>query len=216
MTHETVAGIAGGSPEEFWEHRYEEAERVWSGRVNAALVDVASALAPGQALDLGCGEGADVIWLAQHGWTVTGVDISPTALARARRAADECRVGAATRFVSADLSTWEPDDGPYDLVTASFLHSRVGVQRTAILRRAAAHVSAGGHLLIVSHAAPPPWTDLADHPDRHVVSPAQEYAELDLDGREWRVITAETRTRAALSPLGEPVTLLDAVLFLEH
>ncbi len=216
MTHSTDGDTADRSPEQFWEGRYRDTERVWSGRPNAALVDAASVLAPGRALDLGCGEGADAIWLARHGWTVTGVDISPTAVARARREADNQQVGAATRFISKDLSTWEPDDGPYDLVTASFLHSPVEVPRTAILRRAATQVTAGGHLLIVSHAAPPPWIDLAEHPGHSFVSPAQDYVELDLDGQQWWVITAETSTRSALAPSGEPAELVDGVLLLQR
>jgi hypothetical protein len=46
-----------------WEQRYAESERIWSGRVNARLAEVADGLAPGRALDLGAGEGADAIWL---------------------------------------------------------------------------------------------------------------------------------------------------------
>jgi len=57
---------------------------VWSGRVNAVVSEVASTLVPGDALDLGCGEGGDAIWLAGHGWRVTAVDVSQTAVARAR------------------------------------------------------------------------------------------------------------------------------------
>lgn len=149
--------------QQLWEDRYRDAEHVWSGRPNAALVDTVHQLTPGKALDLGCGEGADAVWLATAGWRVTGVDISVTAIDRARRAAEHQHVGAATRFLSADLSRWNPDDGPYDLVNASFLHSPVKLPGAAILRRAAAHVSPGGHLLIVSHAAPPLWIDLTAH-----------------------------------------------------
>ena len=65
-----------------WEQRYAESERIWSGRVNARLAEVADGLAPGRALDLGAGEGADAIWLARAGWRVVAVDISETALAR--------------------------------------------------------------------------------------------------------------------------------------
>ena len=43
---------------------------------------------PGRALDLGCGTGTNVLWLAQHGWTAVGVDRSPIAIESARRRAD--------------------------------------------------------------------------------------------------------------------------------
>ena len=73
---------------QYWEERYSTATQVWSGRANASVVAVASELTPGTALDLGCGEGGDSLWLAEQGWRVTGVDISPTAV---RRGADQRR-----------------------------------------------------------------------------------------------------------------------------
>src|SRR5215208_437768 len=69
--------------ERFWEDHYRRRERVWSGRPNPVLVDVVGSLRPGTALDLGCGEGGDAIWLARQGWRVTAVDVSATALDRA-------------------------------------------------------------------------------------------------------------------------------------
>ena len=71
-----------------WDARYSERDgAMWSGRPNGRLVAEAADLIAGIALDVGCGEGADAIWLAQHGWTVTAIDISDVALRRARDAA---------------------------------------------------------------------------------------------------------------------------------
>ena len=98
------------TPAEAWEFRYAEQSQRWSGHPNATLVDLVGGLpVNGRALDLGCGEGADAIWLARQGWNVTGVDISPTAVARAQGTATE--VGIALdqlRFEAHDLSAWSP------------------------------------------------------------------------------------------------------------
>ena len=70
--------------QEFWDDRYRERSRIWSGNPNRQLVAIAGDLPPGRALDVGCGEGADAVWLASRGWTVLGVDVSEVALERAR------------------------------------------------------------------------------------------------------------------------------------
>ncbi len=202
------------SPTDFWEDRYASSERVWSGRVNDALVQVVSGLAPGRALDLGCGEGGDVIWLAQRGWEATGVDISETATRRAAAAArqdglPEDRV----HFVAADLATWVPTDA-YDLVTASFLQSPVHLPREEILRRAAAHVTPGGRLLVIAHAKMPPWADARAHHHDDLPTPAEEVAALRLD--TWTVEAAEVRPRQATGPDGSSVVLEDTVVCLRR
>ena len=62
-------------PLDFWEERYASKSQIWSGRPNSTLVELIGHRAPGRALDLGCGEGGDAIWLAERGWQVTAVDI---------------------------------------------------------------------------------------------------------------------------------------------
>src|SRR4051794_25549620 len=76
-----------------WDEKYAAQDRIWSGRPNQPLVDHAADLPPGLALDVGCGEGADVVWLAERGWRVTGADVSPVALERARAHAGEAGMG---------------------------------------------------------------------------------------------------------------------------
>lgn len=115
-----------------WEERYAELDRVWSGRVNATTRDVVRGLPPGSALEIGCGEGADALWLAEQGWAVTAVDVSPTAIERAGAAA-RAR-GLSIEFRVADAADALPD-GPFDLVVSSFLHSwEVEFPRAGILR----------------------------------------------------------------------------------
>ena len=199
----------------FWENRYAERDRIWSGHPNAALVSTASDLTPGHALDLGCGEGGDTVWLAKQGWQVTAVDIATNAITRGRVAAADRGVAEdAITWIVHDLATWQPTQ-EYDLVSACFLHSPVEFPRTEVLRRAASAVAPGGHLLIVGHAEPPPWSAHAhDHPD--LPGPAEELAGLELDAASWDVVVSEVRSREATSRDGEQATLRDVVTFLRR
>ena len=79
MSHDHTFDPAALLTQEFWDARYGSADQIWSGNPNLRLVEQVADLAPGTALDLGCGEGADAIWLAAHGWQVTGIDVSTVA-----------------------------------------------------------------------------------------------------------------------------------------
>ncbi|MDT0203735.1 methyltransferase domain-containing protein [Nocardioides sp. AE5] len=210
------------TPAAHWEARYtaDGKDQIWSGRVNTTVADVAATLTPGRSLDLGCGEGGDVVWLAEQGWQATGVDISPSAVARGRAAA--AAAGVEAIFEATDLTEWRTQD-EFDLVTATFFHSQVELERTRILRYAASRVAAGGHLLVVSHAGFPPWARAHDeeghegHRHSHdFLTPEQEIAELDLDAGSWRTVLAETRTRDAVGPDGEEAVLEDGVVLLRR
>jgi SAM-dependent methyltransferase len=208
---------AAAAPADFWERWYRATEQAWSGRVNAVLADVAARLEPGTALDLGCGEGADTVWLAGRGWTATGVDISPTAIARATEAARVARVPEdRARFVVADLATLVAGDR-YDLVTASFLHSPVDLPRMEILRAASDLVAPSGHLLITSHVDPPPGAGAeASHDHGHgLLGPAEQIDALGLDRGAWDTVIAEVRVREVLRE-GSPATIHDAVVLLRR
>lgn len=200
-----------------WEARYAEVDGFWSGRVNATLADVAAPLPPGTALDVGCGEGGDAVWLAQHGWTVTGVDVSATAIRRAADAARARGLGAdRVTFVEVDAVDALPD-GTFDLVTASFLHSwERDFPRLHVLRSAAARVAPGGHLLVVSHVAPPPWVrDLP--PEAPILrDPRDELALLALPRDQWATELVEVRPRDVADPDGNPAVIEDGVLLLRR
>lgn len=203
-------------PAEFWEARYKERDQIWSGRVNAVLAGIASDLTPGRALDLGCGEGGDVVWLAEQGWQGVGLDISETAVSRATAAANARGLddGRAT-FIAADLADADLE-GEFDLVTASFLQSPVELDRAAALRKAAAHIRPGGHLLITAHAAPPPWANPEHIKAFRPITPESEIAALGLAEGEWEPVIAEIRTRTATGPEGETGELEDSVVLLRR
>ena len=135
--------------ERVWDEKYSESERIWSGDPNGTLVSEISDLSPGRALDVGCGEGADAVWLAGRGWQVVALDVSGVALQRGEQAAKDAGVYVEwihTGLIEADL----PHAG-FDLVSAQY----PVLPRTpeAIGERTLADsVAPGGTLLFVHHA----------------------------------------------------------------
>jgi SAM-dependent methyltransferase len=197
-----------------WDERYAEKDRIWSGRVNAQLAAAAEGITPGRALDLGCGEGGDAVWLAEHGWHVVAVDVSETALTRAADEAQRRGVRDRIDFAHHDLSESLPD-GRFDLVSAQYLHSFVRLERPAILRKAAEALAPGGLLVICDHGAAPPW---AEHiPHDHPFPAAEEVlAELNLPAAEWDRLRVETVDRATVDPNGNPATIQDNLMILRR
>lgn len=143
-----------------WEERYSGEEKMWSGNPNPQLVAEASGLPAGTALDVGCGEGGDVIWLAKQGWRVTGADFSANGLARAARRAAEAGVAERTEWWQVDARRFSADGQSYDLVTTHFLHPPDSGM-AEVTRRLAGAVAPGGHLLVVGHAPCEVFTQLA-------------------------------------------------------
>jgi len=190
----------------FWDARYAEADAVWSGNPNPVLVAEAADLPPGSALDIGSGEGADAIWLAGRGWTVTGLDVSDVALQRA--AAHAGAAGVRITWRQADLTLDAPVGTGFDLVTAQFMHLP-SEQRRALHRRLAAAVAPT--LLVVGHHPSdlgtiprPPLPDL-------FFTASDVAAELNPD--QWEVLCEEARPRPVVHPdSGLTVTIHDTVL----
>ncbi|MFE4837106.1 SAM-dependent methyltransferase [Arthrobacter sp. NPDC056691] len=228
MDHEGHDGAA-----RHWDEMYRSRARVWSGRPNPQLVTEAAGLEPGTALDLGCGEGADALWLAEQGWTVTAVDVSAVALDRAAQHAAASPAGKRITWLQRDLDAWAPEE-QFDLVSAQFLHSTEAPWQRPH-RVAADAVRPGGTLLIVGHHPDglPPWRSQADenansddsgqgghaggHSDGHASSgmfftAEQAAAELGIAAPGWRVEVAASREREATGPDGQSALLADAVL----
>lgn len=196
--------------ERFWEEFYRAKDAVWSGNANPILVREATGLAAGTALDLGCGEGADAIWLARRGWRVTAVDVSATALDRAAGHAAAAGVANHVDWQRHDLGLSFPT-GTFDLVAAHFLHSPVEIPRDQILRSAASAVAPGGTLLVVGHAGGPSWAE--DHtPDIHFPTTQEVLDALDLPAGQWHVELQESLERSLPAPDGRPGTRTDNLL----
>ncbi|MGW3968850.1 FAD-dependent oxidoreductase [Streptomyces ardesiacus] len=184
-----------------WNHRYAGPDRAWSGNPNGTLVHEAGALAAGSALDVGTGEGADALWLAEHGWKVTATDISGNALARVRAEAE--RRGLTVTLVRGDANDPAPfGTETFDLVSLQYgSFKRTPDQRG--LRSLLAAVAPGGTLLVVHH-------DLALlHAPVDVAAQTRMFdpeafvgvdevaAALTADPGTWRIETHETRPRPA-------------------
>ena len=133
-----------------WDERYGGEGRTWSGRPNAVLVAEAADLAPGRAVDLGCGEGGDAIWLAEQGWQVTAIDFSEAGLRKAADHAAERGVADRIEFRQADLRTWAPEGEQWDLVSSCFLHLLDDGMLRATAQMAEA-VAPGGTLIVAGH-----------------------------------------------------------------
>jgi SAM-dependent methyltransferase len=133
------------SPGQAWNERYESAPSLWSRDPNAALVQFASALPPGRALDVGAGEGRNSVWLATRGWEVTALDVSDVALARAAERASAA--GVQLRCAVEDWREHELAPASLELVVVSFMHPDTS-ERPSIFELAARALVPGGHLFV--------------------------------------------------------------------
>jgi len=198
--------------EAFWDQRYRSSTAVWSGKPNPQLMAEGRSLQPGDALDAGCGEGADAIWLANRGWHVTAVDISVIALERGAAQAQQVSNDVAGRITwhRVDLLRWHPPPQAYGLVSAQFMQLPAE-QRVALFDRLAAGVAEGGTLLIVGHSPTDLHTTAARPPLPELFFTAKEIATA-LDPSLWKVVVSEARPREGRDANGHAVTVHDEVL----
>ena len=198
--------------QEAWDERYSSADRIWSGNPNPRLVAAAAELTPAAALDVGCGEGSDTIWLASHGWRVTGVDVSAVALGRAagQAAAAGQQVADRITWQRADVLSWIPPARQFDLVSAQFMQLPQA-ELASLHRRLADAVRPGGVLLIVGHHPSDLDTGMGRPHHPELLFTAEQVA-ATLASDEWTITIAAAPERQALNPDGESVTIHDAVL----
>jgi SAM-dependent methyltransferase len=190
-----------------WDKRYGDEAQIWSGDPNAQLVAEVSELAPGTALDVGCGEGGDVIWLARRGWKVTGADFSVNGLARAARHAEEAGVAERTDWWEVDARTFAAEGRSYDLVSTHFLHPPDGGM-VEVTRRLSEAVAADGHLLVVGHAPSDVFTHLTTSHRKSMFYPEDLLPGLS---DSFEVLVVEQRPRTVTRD-GRALDVLDSTL----
>jgi len=98
----------------FWNKHYERDDPQFRTDPNAFLMEVASKLRPGKALDLGMGEGRNSIFLARLGWDVTGVDTADVGVAKARKRAES--LGLKINAIVQDADKFDFGNNRWDLV----------------------------------------------------------------------------------------------------
>jgi SAM-dependent methyltransferase len=198
---------------EYWDERYSAHDPVWSGKVNQRLVEQTAQLVPGDALDLGCGEGGDAVWLAEQGWTVTAVDVSAVVVDKARAhaaAALAPEIASRITWRAADVRTWQPPADSTDLASLQFVHLTEPLLGELQARLATA-VRPGGTLLIVNHD-PLDLQTAVGRPDIPGIMLAAPVIVARLEPTLWRVDVAEPFPRAAHDGEGRPVTVHDTVV----
>ncbi len=206
----------GGFDAAYWEDRYRNGGGASRRDPSPSLLAEAADLPPGNALDAGCGWGADALWLAARGWTVTAVDVSPAAVDQARQHAEAADPHAAARvtFLPADLTTWQPDQR-YDLVTSHYVH--VPGPQEALFARLASWVAPGGTLLVVGHGHTPGQHGHGHHGEQPGSPPDSARVRLAqitsaLPEAEWEIVAAEPRTHTIDRPGGPPAVLDDVLV----
>jgi SAM-dependent methyltransferase len=180
-----------------WDHRYGDVP-MWSGNPNGTLVNEVRGMPPGRALDVGAGEGADALWLAEQGWDVTASDISQRPLDRL--GAEAGRRGLRVTCQRADANALDAFEGnTFDLVSAQY----ASIPRTPDgrgVRNLLAAVAPGGTLLVVSHDLTPMRTPIDTSVHSRAFDP-DAYVRVDdilaaiSDSAAWDIEVQETRPR---------------------
>ena len=208
----------------YWDDHWRKTSDGATGRrevpPNPHLLHEVGGLVPGRALEAGCGEGAEAVWLAQAGWQVTAVDIADEVLTSAAARGTALGLGDRIRWVQADLSSWEPPE-TFDLVTTHYAHA--AIPQLALYDRLSGWVSPGGSLLVVGHLHGDHGADHGHgaheghgaHDDQQPPAEATVTAASiteRLDPTAWTVVTADEHTRTVEAPDGSQSTWYDVVV----
>jgi SAM-dependent methyltransferase len=166
-----------------WEQRYVDGALPWdSGRPDAHLRKVIEehGVKPGKGLEIGCGTGTNLVWLAQHGFEMTGMDLSQTAIAKA-----EARVAAAglsCQLLAGDFLADRVPGAPFEFVyDRGCLHVFDSAEdRSRFASRVGDLLAPEGiwHSLIGSTDGPPRDTGPPRHSAAEIVVAVEPYFEV--------------------------------------
>ena len=133
----------------FYDTWYRFGTPPWVGQARPELVDLVESgvLPPGRAIDLGCGEGDNAIFLAQHGFQVTAIDFAPAAIKKAKAKGREA--GVDVNFVVDDLTRPTTVSGQFDVLVDYGTFDDLSIrQRAAYIREIVPLAKAGGKFLL--------------------------------------------------------------------
>jgi tellurite methyltransferase len=147
-----------------WDARYAAATVITEPAVDPWFAAQVESLPPRRALDIACGLGHYAVWLAERGWQVAAVDISPIGLAKAAELA-ECR-GVTVEWLVADLDEFTPAAAAFDLVTVCRF-----LDRERLPKRLETALAPGGTLLYQTFCASP--AALRTHNPAFVLKPGE-------------------------------------------
>ncbi|MER7504270.1 class I SAM-dependent methyltransferase [Nonomuraea pusilla] len=198
----------------FWDGVHAARPAAADPRPNARLAETITGLPSGDALDLGCGDGGDALWLARQGWHVTATDLSAVAVERLAALARAHGLDDRVSAVRHDLRESFPP-GEFDLISVHYLHTPFDLDRAAVLRSAAHALRPGGRLLVVDHGSAAPWS-WNQGPDVRYPSPHEVAAGMDLDPATWTVERADAPRRVATGPGGHTAEVTDHVLLVRR
>ncbi len=188
-----------------WDEKYAQREVPTHLSPDQWLIDHVAAIPPGRVLDLACGLGHNGIWLAQQGWTVDAVDISPVGLKLAKQFAE--RLNQKINWIAADVDDWRPQTNAYDLIVVfRFL------QRLEVPGRIQTAIRPGGRLIYETFT-----TEQLGRRDNHIRNPDHtlaagelptlfpdfttiEYREAELKDRTVAQLVAQRRKSVADCP----------------
>lgn len=191
-----------------WDRRYEAVELLWTAEPNRFLVTEIGGLTPGEALDVGAGEGRNAVWLAEQGWRVTAVDFSSVGMAKARRLAEARRVEV--EWVLADLRSYAPETDRYDLVVVLYLHLTEEPRRR-VHATVARSLREGGTLLVVGHDRSNLYDGVGGPQDPAVMFTPDDIVS-DLSGVGGLSVARAERVHRPVKAHGEERVAIDALV----
>jgi cyclopropane fatty-acyl-phospholipid synthase-like methyltransferase len=131
----------------FWDGRFDTAEYIFGREPNLFLAREAHRISPGSdVLDVACGEGRNTVWLSRQGHRVSGLDISPIALAKAGRLAEAHGVCPTLR--QCDLRDWVWDPDSFDAIVCIFIQFAAPAERQRLFEGFRTALRPGGLVLL--------------------------------------------------------------------